>query len=358
MKYKTMTLILSGVLALGACTEDIGSGASSGASTPVAADGKVVLKVAHFWPATAMSQKKVLEPWCEKIAAESNQQMTCQFYPAMQLGGTPPQLIEQATDGVADIVWTLPGYSAGRFPSMEVMELPFLIKDGESSSRVAWQIYEEFGQKDFANLKPLAFNVHDRGQIHNNVRPITQVEDFKGLKLRAPTRLTNKLLEALGATPVNVPMPSLAESISKGVVDGYVLPWEVVPTLKLHEMTKYHSEVNSPDPVLYSALFTIAMNKQKYESLPDNLKKIIDDNSGMEFSARIGKEWDDSVVAAKQPAVDRGNAINVISSDKVKAMQEAAAKVESDWIAEMNGKGYDGQAIVNRAKELIAASGQ
>ncbi|MFA9486430.1 MULTISPECIES: TRAP transporter substrate-binding protein [unclassified Moraxella] len=352
MKVKTVKLALLGAvsLVLGACTEDIGV---QNAITPSGGE-KVVLKVSHFWPATAMSQKKVLEPWCDKIAAESDGKLTCQFYPAMQLGGTPAQLIDQVTDGVADIVWTLPGYTAGRFPSMEVMELPFMTIDGEKSSRVAWQIYEEFGKKDFEKVKPLAFNVHDRGQIHNNVRPITRLEDFKGLKMRAPTRLTNKTLEAFGATPVSIPLPSLSESVSKGVVDGYILPWEVVPTLKLHEMTKYHSEINSPDPVLYSALFSIVMNKQKYDGLPDDLKKVIDENSGIELSASLGKAWDEEVEQAYQKAVDKGNLINVISSDEVKRIRDAAQKVELEWIADMNAKGYDGQAMVDRARELMA----
>lgn len=353
MKFKLLSLALCSALFLNACSEDIGS--SGGAAAPVSEGGKVVLKVAHFWPAGAMSQKKVLEPWCEKIAKESNEQLSCQFYPSMQLGGTPPQLIDQVSDGVADIVWTLPGYTAGRFPSMEVMELPFLTKDGEKSSRVAWQMYEEFGKKDFEAVKPLAFNVHDRGQIHNNVRPIAQLEDFKGLKLRAPTRLTNKFLEALGATPVSIPMPGLAESVSKGVVDGYILPWEVVPTLKLHEMTKYHSEINAPDPVLYSALFSIVMNKQKYDALPEHLKQVIDNNSGADFSASIGKAWDESIESAKKHAVDRGNAVNVISGSGLDGIAKAALKVESDWVEEMKAKGYDGEAMVKRARELMAA---
>lgn len=223
--------------------------ACASASLAASAD-PVILKVAHFWPATALSQQKVLEPWCAKIAQESNNTLQCQIYPSMQLGGTPPQLIQQAIDGVTDIVWTLPGYTAGRFPSMEVMELPFLTKDAESGSRAAWEIYQKYGQKDFAGLKALAFHVHDRGQIHNNKRPITKVADFKGLKMRAPTRLTNKMIAALGATPVAMPMPQTPDAVSKGVVDGYVLPWEVVPTMKLHEMTKYHSEINPPQPGL------------------------------------------------------------------------------------------------------------
>ncbi len=114
----------------------------------------MILKVAHFWPATALSQQKVLKPWCAKIAQESNNTLQCQIYPPLQLGGTPPQLIQQAIDGVADIVWTLPGYTAGRFPSMEVMELPFLTKDAEGGSRAAWEIYQRSARKTLPASRP------------------------------------------------------------------------------------------------------------------------------------------------------------------------------------------------------------
>lgn len=365
--YKFALTVLASVL-LVACSDDSDqpkttqSSTESSASTTNTSSSKdasstkkehIVLKVAHFWPPSALAQKQILEPWCEKIAQQSEQQLSCQFYPAMQLGGTPPQLIEQVADGVADIVFTLPGYTAGRFPSMEVMELPFLIKNGENGSRVAWKIYEEFGQKDFVNVKPLAFNVHDRGHFHNNKHPINSIEDLQGLKMRAPTRLTNKLLAALGATPVSMPLPTMADALAKGVIDGYILPWEVVPTVKLHEMTKYHSEVNPPNPVLYSALFTIAMNKQRYESLPDNLKKVIDDNSGEEFSASIGKAWDNSAPAAKQKAQEHGNTINEISDEGFQSILKAGEKVSTDWVQEVSAKGYEGQKILDRAKELV-----
>ncbi|MDO4433956.1 MAG: TRAP transporter substrate-binding protein [Alysiella sp.] len=353
MQTKILLTAVFAALSLAACSDKSANqtgGASQSATS--AAGEKIVLKIAHPWPATAMVQKQILEPWCEKLGVDSNQALSCQFYPAMQLGGTPQQLIDQVQDGVADIVWTLPGYTPGRFPSMEVMEIPFLTQGASNSSRVAWKMYQEFGQKDFEAVKPLSFNVHDRGHIHNNVRPITQLSDIRGLKLRAPTRLTNKMVEALGGIPVSVPMPGLADAVSKGVVDGYILPWEIVPTLKLHEMTKYHSEINSPE--LYSALFVVAMNKQRYESLPENLRQVIDKHSGEEFAASIGKAWDESVQAAREQAVKRGNAINEITGEQLAEIQKVAGKVESDWIAEMKTKGYDGEAMVKRARELVA----
>lgn len=333
------TLITAGVILLG--------------STAAMADEPIILKVAHFWPPTAMSQQKVLEPWCAKIEQESAGRMKCQIYPAMQLGGTPPQLIQQVQDGIADIVWTLPGYTAGRYPSMEVFELPFMTSRAESASRAAWHYYEQFGKEDFAKVKPLAFHVHDEGYVHNNKHPITKLSDFRGLKMRAPTRLTNKMIAAFGATPVAMPLPALADAVSKGVVDGYVLPWEVIPTFKLHEMTKYHSETDKSQPSLYTALFIVAMNLAKYESLPDNLKKVIDANSGADFSASIGKAWDVSAPPARKKAVEHGNRFAKVSTDELAKWRKVTDKLAASWVTEMDGKGYQGKAMLDRAKALI-----
>ena len=317
------------------------------------AQDTVTLKVAHLWPPTALGHKKVLLPWCDKIARESNNRLKCQIYPAMQLGGTPPQLIQQAVDGVADIVWTLPGYTAGRFVGMEVMELPFFTKDAEGSSRAAWYVYENFASKEFAGLKPLAFHVHDRGQIHNNKRPIASLADFRGLKLRVPTRSASRIVSALGATPVSMPLPAVADAVSKGVVDGYLLPWEVVPTMKLQEITKYHSEISPPQPGLYTAVFTFAMNQAKYNSLPPELKKVIDANSGADFSAAIGKVWDASAPEARNTAIEHKNQFNTLSAKAVADMIKATAEAEDAWAKEAAEKGYDSKALLESARTWI-----
>lgn len=314
---------------------------------------KHVLKVAHFWPAGALSQQKVLEPWCAKIAEQSNNRLECQIYPAMQLGGTPQQLIQQAADGVADIVWTLPGYTAGRFPIVEAFELPFMTRDAEGASRALWEYYQTYAQDEFASVKPLAFNVHDAGHLHNNRREVKKIADMRGLKMRAPTRQTNVMLAKMGATPVSVPLPQMADALSKGVVDGYVLPWEVVPTMRLHELTKYHTEMSPEAPSLYTTLFTIAMNKARYEGLPADLQKIIDDNTGADFSAHIGKQWDESVEAARQQAVDRGNAFYTIPADEMDEWLKAGDRVAADWVKDMDKKGLNGQEMLDNAKSLI-----
>jgi TRAP-type C4-dicarboxylate transport system substrate-binding protein len=319
---------------------------------PVSAQ-EVTLKVHHFWPPGAMPPSTLLVPWCDRIAKDSNNRMKCQIYPAMQLGGTPPQLIDQVKDGVADIVWTLPGYTAGRFPVMEVFELPFMSASAEATSQAAWEYYTLYGSKEFPGIKALAVNVHDNGQIHTVNKQIKVLADFKGLKMRAPTRQTNKMLAALGATPVAMPLPALGDALSKGVVDGYLLPWEVIPSIKAHEFTKFESETDPKARALYTALFILAMNQAKYDSLPPDLKKVIDANSGAPLAQAMGKQWDASAPSARKYAVDRGNTFYVIPASELASWQAATANLPDEWVKDVTAKGNDGKALLQAARDLI-----
>ena len=315
---------------------------------------EVTLKVHHFWPPGAMPPSTLLTPWCDKIAKDSNNKMKCQIYPAMQLGGAPPQLIQQAMDGVADIVWTLPGYTAGRFPVMEVFELPFMSSSAEATSQAAWDYYTQYGNKEFPGIKALALNVHDNGYVHTNPKQVKVMADFKGLRMRAPTRQTNKMLAALGATPVAMPLPALSEAISKGVVDGYLLPWEVIPSIKAHELTKYESETDPKSRALYTAVFILAMNQAKYDSLPPDLKKVIDANSGLALSKAMGAQWDASAPPARKLAVDRGNTFYVIPASELDVWQKATSGLAEEWVKDVSAKGNDGSMLLKSAKDLIA----
>jgi TRAP-type C4-dicarboxylate transport system substrate-binding protein len=197
---------------------------------------EVTLKIHHFLPPKGTIQAQVFEPWCEKIGKESNGRLKCQIYPSMQLGGTPPQLFDQARDGVADIIWTIPTYQAGRFNKSEVFELPFMAKNAESGSPALWDYIQKNSLDEFRGVKLLAAHVHDGSLLHFTSKRVTTLDDLKGLKVRAPTRIATKFLTALGATPVQMPVPQVTESLSKGVIDGAMIPWVVAPALKLHDV--------------------------------------------------------------------------------------------------------------------------
>ncbi len=313
---------------------------------------EVTLKVHHFLPASSFANTLLIQPWCEKIAKESNNRMKCQIYPSMQLGGTPPQLFEQARDGVADVIWTLPGYTAGRFPSLEVFELPFMMQSPEATSKALWDYVQMYSQAEFKDVRPLAFHVHGDGVFHMTKKPVQTAADLKGLKLRAPTRMTNKFMALLGATPVSMPVPQVGDALSKGVIDGAVVPYEVVPAVKIQELVKFHSETDPSEPAFYTSTFILAMNKAKYESLPADLKKVIDNNSGQALSAFAGRAFLQADGEGKK--LTTRNTTNVIGKAELDKWKVLAQPLADAWVADMNSKGQNGKQMLDTARALIA----
>ncbi|MDP2825725.1 MAG: TRAP transporter substrate-binding protein [Sulfuritalea sp.] len=314
---------------------------------------EVTLKVHHFLSPTTFIQTGVFVPWCQKLAKESADKIKCQIYPAMQLGGTPPQLYDQAKDGVADIVWTVAGYSANRFPMSEVFELPFMMTNAEATSRAAWDFYQTYSKHEFKDTHILAVHVHGPGYLFTTKKQMTSMADFKGMKFRAPTRLTNKMLGMLGATPVGMPVPAVPEALSKGVIDGAVIPYQVVPSIKVNELVKYAAETDPKYNALYTTVFVVAMNKAKYESLPPDLKKVLDANSGLEFSASMGRiqEADDGPGRAK--VKESGVTINTIPAAELDKWKKATDNLDDEWAANMTKLGHDGPKLLQAARDLI-----
>lgn len=312
----------------------------------------VVLKLHQMLPAQAPVPAKILEPWMKKIEAESGGRIKFEHYPAMQLGGKPPELIDQAIDGVADIVWTLPGYTPGRFPRTEVIELPFMMTDAESASRALYTLGEKYMfDTEYKDMKVLAMWVHGPGVIHSK-DPILTPADLAGVKLRAPTRVTNIMVSALGATAVGMPVPAVPESLSKGVIDATIIPWEVTGALKTSELVKNHTEFTGK--ALYTGAFVLAMNKDVYDGLPDDLKAVIDANTGVEFSAMAGRIGQEADAGARQMAVDLGNNIVTLTAEQSAEWEAAAQSTYAAWLEEMTAAGIDGQALLDEARTLLA----
>jgi TRAP-type C4-dicarboxylate transport system substrate-binding protein len=326
--------------------------AFAAASTSGALAQDVTLKVHHFLPAGSYAQTMFIQPWCDQIAKDSANKLKCQIYPSMQLGGTPPQLIDQLKDGIVDIVWTLPGYTPGRFPRVEAFELPFMMQSPEATSKALWEYVGQYAPDEFKGMKALAFHVHGDGVFHMVKQPIKTLADFKGLKLRAPTRQTNKFLAALGATPVAMPVPAVGEALAKGVIDGAVVPYEVVPAVKIQELVKFHSETDPSEPAFYTSTFVFAMNQAKYDSLPADLKKVIDANSGQALSGQIGKAF--LAADAEGKKLTARNTTNVIPKEELANWRKAAQGVTDAWVGEMTAKGVNGQQLLDSARALIA----
>lgn len=315
---------------------------------------EVTLRMHQFLPPQANVPAEILIPWAEQIGEASGGRIKVEVFSAMSLGGTPPQLMDQARDGVVDIVWTLPGYTPGRFPSVEVFELPFMMTNAEATSRAYWDLFKsDMEESQFKGIKILGAWVHGPGVIHAKGEGVRKLEDMQGKKLRGPTRVINGMLAELGAEPVGMPVPAIPEALSKGVIDGTVIPWEVTPALKIAELVDTHTEFGG-DTALYTAAFVLAMNQAKYDSMPDDLKKILDDNTGLEFSAFAGKTQAAFDVPSRKIAEATDNDIVQIEGDELQRWRDASQKVIDNWYGEMEAKGIDGKALHAKAKELIA----
>ncbi len=313
----------------------------------------VTLKLHTFMAPASNVWKDMLTPWMDKVEKDSGGRIKFERYPAMQLGGTPFNLYDQAKDGVVDVVWTLVGNTPGRMPRTEVFELPFTMSHAEPTSRAMWEYVQTNAADEFKDVQLIATHVHGPGVFHTKDKQIKAVADLKGLKMRGPTRLTTNLLKALGATPVGLPLPQIPDALSKGVIDGCVIPWEVVPAVKVQELAKFHSEFDPSLPALYTTTFVLAMNKAKYDSLPAELKKVIDANSGADTSAWLGKVQEGNDPKGRKTAEDRKNTITRLSQAEYESFRKASEQVDDDWVKEMNGKGFNGKQLLESARTLI-----
>jgi TRAP-type C4-dicarboxylate transport system substrate-binding protein len=330
-----------------------GAAALATAAAGSQAQSTVTLKFHTFMAPSSNVWLNMHKAWMDKVTKDSGGRIKFEAYPAMQLGGTPVQLFDQARDGIVDIIWTLPGNTAGRFPRVEVFELPFMMTNAEATSRAYWEYVQTLAVDEFKDVQVLALQVHGPGVIHTTDKPVKSVADLKGLKMRAPTRQVTKLMGALGATPVGMPLPNIPDALSKGTINGAVIPWEVVPSVKVQELTKFHAEFDPAGGALYTTTFVMAMNKAKYNSLPADLKKIIDANSGIETSGWLGKTQNAGDPAGRKTATDRGNTVYTIGAAEAQEFRRASRTIEFEWVEDMNKRGFDGKKLLDGARALI-----
>ena len=267
-------------------------------STPSAAQ-EVTLRVHSFLPPIANPMKHWVTPWAQKIEKDSNGRIKVQVFPSMQLGGKAEQMLTQVRDGVVDVAWTLPGFTPGVMPKLEIFELPFLHRSTKATVLALQDYVQKYMKKEFEPYHVILVHCH-AGALFMTKDPINKVEDFKGMKLRAYSRTNSWILEALGAAPLQVALPELAPMLSKGTVNGSILPYEIAPAVKMQDLTDYFTTLGPPQPRLSTAIFTFLMNKQKYESLPADLKKVIDANSGRNVAMQAIEVWDRIEVEGEQ----------------------------------------------------------
>lgn len=311
-----------------------------------------VLRLHHFLPASSSFHTDVLQLWAEKLADQSEGQLQIEFYPGMQLGGSPSDLYNQVHSGEVDIVWTLLGYSKDRFPIASVFELPFIAASAEASSQAAYEFSQYHLKKELEGVYPLTLHAHSPGILHVRNKEVLKLDDLKNLRIRVPNNTLAQTLSAFGAKPIFMSVPQIPPAFLKKELDGVALPYEGIRLLNIDNITRTHIE-----PVgkygLYTSVFLFAMNQALYDRLPMHLKVIIDKNSGIRLARQIGRMYDAMRHDERAKLLAKGNKITVLSKQETQKWENKSQTVIRTWVKNMHKKGYDGQALISRARQLI-----
>lgn len=322
-------------------------------STTIAQSQEVTLTLSHFMSPKAPAHVKFLEPWVKKIEDESKGRIKVEIFPSMSLGGKPPELYRQLRDGAADMVLTITGYTPGVFPRTEVFELPTVHTNSAKTTTEAIQDNFDLIAEDYKDVKPLLVFANAGNAIHLVDGCVSGASELKGKKLRTPSRTGGWMIEALGAEPVGMPIPALPQALSKGTVDGALLPFEIVPAYKIQELTK--CSVSAADDTRFGAsVFLFAMNKDRYDSLPDDLKAIIDANSGKAISAEVGALFDEIEAPGRKLQKGTDSPVVELDEEASKGFSEAGEAVVKRWIEDASANGIDGEKLVNAARKAIS----
>jgi TRAP-type C4-dicarboxylate transport system substrate-binding protein len=309
---------------------------------------EVDMNFAHFMPAGTWQNQELFTGWKQAVEAESNGRINVTIFPAQTLGKAPAGY-DNAKNGVADIAWTVQGYTAGRFPLSHIVELPGLFETAEVGSCAFQKLYDSGAlDQEYAETHVLFVHTHGQGHLHTRGKAVTTLADLKGLKIRRPTAVIGKLLEELGAEPVGMPAPRIYESMQRGTIDGYMLPWEAVKGFRAYEVSDHHTEFG-----LYSLAFVLTMNKAKYDGLPADLKQVIDDNTGMVWALRAGQGFDKGDVVGLEATRETGT-IHKIEGAELANWHAAADRTTAGYLAELDAKGLPGTQTYGQVKNYVA----
>ncbi len=253
---------------------------------PAAAQQPITLKLSHFLGPTSFFEVDFAQPWAKELEARTNGRVKVEVYNASSPYGEVTKQAAQVKDGTIDIALGLRGAEGDRFPRSSVIELPFLVHDAASGSRALWALYQSgaFGP-EYQDYKLLALCVHNPGLIHTASKRVVVPADMQGLRLRAPNKAVAAALQAVGAVPAILQVNDVMPAVKDGRIDGIVTNWGN-PLQGFNDYMKLHTDV-----AFYTSVFFVVMNKQKFESLPPDIRAAIDAISNEALVDRFGQLW-------------------------------------------------------------------
>lgn len=315
-----------------------------------AQDKPTEIKLAHWVPANHLLATTGFIPWGKSIEAASGGSIKVTIYPAQQLGKAADHY-DMARDGIAQVAYVNPGYQPGRFPIIAAGELPFLVdKPGPASQALdAW--YRQYAEREMKDVKVCLTHLHV-GTFHSKT-PLTDPAQIKGMKIRPANGTVSALVNSLGGTAVQVSAPEARDALSKGVADAITFPWNSIISFGIDKVTTFHTDMR-----LYAAVFVWAMNKDWYNDLSANQKKVMDSHCNNEWAAKVGAAWGDAEDAGREKLVAMGGHTMVpMSKAQIDTWKKAAAPVYDQWVAGAGKAGIDGKKALDDLRGQLAKTG-
>ncbi len=323
------------------------TGCSSNSTGEQEQSQTVELKLAHFFPATHPAETDLVQPWAKAIEEATDGQVKITSYPGSTLL-KPEATYDGVVNGVADIGLSCYAYTRGRFPVLEVFELPGIIyENSKVASKVAWEGIKQLNPEEIQDTKLMMVLTTGPGDLFTK-QPVQNLADLKGMTIRA-TGLSANTLEVLGATPVAMAQSEAYEAISKGVVQGNLGPQEVLKGWKNAEVTDYLTIT----PFLYNTVFFITMNMEQWNSLSPEVQQAIEEVNGNYFEEVAMGLWDMQNEEALQWAVDE-TGIEVINlpEDEANRWIELVQPIQDEFVSKLNEQGLNGQETLDLVKGL------
>jgi TRAP-type C4-dicarboxylate transport system substrate-binding protein len=266
------------------------------------AGADIKLKLSHFAPASHNHHLNVIVPWAQEVKRRTGGRVEITVFPSASLC-KPTLQYECARGGIADIAWGVPGWTPNRFPMTSVIELPFMHRTAATGSQMLADLWARYLSREYDDIHVLAMNVHPAGHIHTSTRLIRTLEDFRGMKIRTPTAVVGDMFDMLGAIKVGMPATQIYEAMSQRTVDGFGMPFEALPPFRLHEVSRYHTEIG-----MYTTAFALMMNKPKYDSLPADIRAVLDETTSPRsgYWRHVGERWDGVEAVGGRPSSTAG----------------------------------------------------
>lgn len=301
------------------------------------------LTYSNFFPPTHI-QSKLAQSWCDEISKRTNGRVEIQYFPGQTLTKAV-QVYDGVVQGLSDVGLALFGYTRGRFPLMEAVDLPLGYTSGTVATRVVNDVYQKFNPRELMDTQVMYLHAHGPGLLHTHGKAVRHLEDFSGLKLRGHGT-SAMIVKALGATPVSMPMPDLYQSLQKNVIQGALYPLETNKGWRMGEVTDH---LTLSTAIAYTSSFYVVMNKTKWEAFPDDIRQTISEIN-REWIIKHGEAWDSSDKIGMDYIKSLGHEIITLDKGESKRWEDAIQPVIDEYIGKMDKLGYNGREIVDYVK--------